>query len=238
MARRRWIRAKRDRWLEDRKLVGKTRPLPLDVGEANCGSAGPLRTAQEVANSVRLAAKHADLIFYTEVFKVRVVDVLDDREWHVVQYGNTTNDQEKAGCAIALRKTRGRLDDPELAFGSEAFGDVRDRYIPHALGLIDGPDATGGWTHTWAQRVGAFHGPPLRAIVRSAAFFRRLRALNLGVAGGDGNRLAVWVGAALSRRLRWNHITGIAHRWWIPSSPPKTFGIQSDHRMTVTTLWP
>ena len=233
MPARAWVRTRRTRWLDVRKATGRKRPLPVKVGEANCQ--GVTESAAVVRSNIRRASQHADLIFFSEVGNVRVALALGDG-WHVHQGVADV----KAGCAIALRKTRGRLANEELHFGNPAKhgrNGVGERWIPTARVVFDLPDH-GVSPNAWSAQAAAYHAPPMRAWDLWPGYMRRLRALKVDLAGGDGNKLAGAVSAALSRKVRGSHVTGVAVRYWIPSSPVSTYDIGSDHRMSVTTLWP
>lgn len=232
MPSRSWIKSRRTRWLARREA----RPLPLRVGEANCQ--GVTKSAAVTRHNIREAAKHADLIFFSEVANVRVALALGPA-WDVWQAGDTEAHSDRAGCAIALRRSRGFLSGEQLHFGSSAGAStprregIRDRWIPSAYAVID--DAT---PHEWSEKVAAYHAPPMRWWSKWPGYMVNLARLGAGLAGGDGNKLLRPVSVALRRRVGGNHVTGIATRWWLPVGPVETFDVGSDHRMTVRTVWP
>jgi hypothetical protein len=226
-----WIRDRRTAYLAERKARGAERPLPVKVGEANCQ--GVTEGVDRVRANIRRASVHADLIFFSEVANVRVSLALGDG-WHVHQGGDTEGNSDKAGCAIALRKTRGKLVERDLVFGVKGGLGIRDRYIPHALAVFDQPDRQ----HAWAAKVAAYHAPPMRAWAKWPTYMRNLLKLRPDVAGGDGNKLQAAVSGALRRKVRGHHVTQVAVRYWIPSTKVRAFDIGSDHHMSVTTLWP
>lgn len=233
MPSREWRLSSRGRFLRKRRKLGKVRPLPFDVGEANCQ--GVTKSPAVVRHNIREAAKRADLIFFSEVANVRASLALGPG-WDVHQGGDAEGESDKAGCAIAVRKTRGKLVALGLVFGCSAGLGIRDRWIPEATVVVDGRE--GRWRHAWSEKVCAYHAPPMRAWAKWAGYMARLARCRPGIAGGDGNKPARAVQAALRRRVRGYHVTGVAHRWWIPSTRVRTYDIGSDHPMTVTTLWP
>lgn len=218
---------RRRRWLLRRKRAGYDRPAPVDVGVVNAkGVTAPETVVREI---LRRAALEADVLFCSEVANVRVKIALGDA-WQVAQFGDL--DSAEAGCAIAVRRTAGRIDGARLVLGSKAGYSIRDR------SLVVGRVVLGNAPRRWAFDGGAGHAPPMRAWELWPAFMRAARGLRLDVIGADFNKLARAVAPALGRRVRAVHVLGLATRWWIPTSEPRAVHVGSDHPMVVVTLWP
>jgi hypothetical protein len=218
----------RTSFLAERKGRGMSRPLPLKVGVVNARgvTAGPT----VVRSILRRASQHADVLLCSEVANVRVALALGD-DWQVAQFGAV--DSPEAGCAIAVRKTRGKVYEQTKTLASTEGLGIRDRFIVSGRLIVDA-----GGVHAWSTTVAAIHAPPMRAWAKWPGYMANLAKLNVAFAGGDFNKLARAVQPVLRRKVRAVHIVGLAHKVYIPVSQPRSLDVGSDHPMVVCTLWP
>ena len=229
-------RRARARWLAIRGKRGQLRPLPLRRTQAN--AQGVTATPERTAANVRRAAAKADVLTFCEVANIDVADVLGD-EWDVAQ---DTSSWAKAGSAIAVRKSLGRIVSWRLRLGVLArLGRLRaknmaDRHIVVATIRYDEHN-TRRW---WQTTVAAGHPPPKRNWSPWwGTFMRALRLVPAHDIGCDFNRDKAAVQKVFPGRIvRMHGIDGFVFRRWIPSTPVAARDIGSDHLAADTIQWP
>lgn len=229
-------RRNRARWLAKRGKRGQLRPLPLERTQAN--GMGATAKPERTAAIVLAAAESRDLLTLCEVANIDVADVLGD-EWDVAQ---ETSTPAKAGSAVAVRKSRGRILAQRLRLGVTArlgrrrAKQMRDRYVMVATIQYDEDNHR----RTWQNKVAGGHAPPKRN--RSPWWGLWMRAVRLVGAhdiGADFNHSKAAVQKVFPGRIvRMNGIDGFAIRPWIPSTPITTRDVGGDHTAKDSTLWP
>lgn len=160
-----------------------------------------------------------------------------DADWFgpgwTVLHDNQPFNGPRAGTLLAVRRDRVGMVDPRITQVSSGGDGIRARSVAHARLIADADSSD---PRAWTD--GAFHGPPKRAWSKWLGYMRRLRALDLDVAGGDANKLARAVQPALGRRVRSKHIMTVAVRRSIPSSKARPIDVGSDHPALLVMLWP
>jgi hypothetical protein len=222
------ILSKRARVLARRRRDGKDPPLSVDLGVVN--ARGVTAGQPMVMKILQRAAEHADVLFCSEVANVKVQLALGP-QWEAHQFGDL--DSEQAGCALAIRRTRGTIIGARPTKATDSGFGIRDRYVVSGRMVIDRRTR-----RAWSEEIGAIHAPPMRAWELTPEYMRSVRGLRLGIVGGDWNRLSKFVATSLGRKVRFIHILAFVTRHWIPTTEPRRFDVGSDHPMVVITAWP
>lgn len=224
----------RRRWLRKRRRKGLARPRPLRL--AQCNAMGVTASPARTARIIRDAASTADVLTMCEVANVDVAAVLGGG-WQVAQDRSTW---ARAGCAVAIRRDRGRIIRWRLRLGVPAFfrgrraNRMQDRYLLRAVVRVDP-----GTRRRWTLRIAAGHAPPKRNwSIWWPAWITVARSMRVHVVGGDWNRLARAVRPAMGRKVRMRGIDGYAVRRWLPMTAVTARDVGSDHRLIETVLWP
>ncbi len=228
-------RRRRHRWLSRRGRRGLTRPLPLRRVQVN--GQGATARAGKTERIVLAAAKDADVLTCCEIANIDLADLLGP-DWDVAQ---DTSKWAKAGCGIAVRRTRGQIKRWHLRLGVTAWlrgrraRQMQDRYVVVAVVKIDP-----GTPHRWRYKPAAGHAPPKRNWSPWwGAWMRAVKALPVHDLGSDFNRRRRMVRKILPRRLvLMLGIDGFAIRRWIPAGDLDEFDVGGDHPAVRCTLWP
>ncbi|WP_377322794.1 hypothetical protein ACFJIY_25115 [Pimelobacter simplex] len=225
----------RRRWLRRRRLRGLSRPRPLRRGQVN--GQGATASPEKTKGIVLAAVEHADVVTMCEVANIDVADVLGPG-WDVAQ---DTSAWAKAGCAVAIRRSRGYVKRWHLRLGVTAWlrgrraKQMNDRYVVVAVLKIDP-----GTRWRWRHKVAAGHAPPKRNWSPWWTVWMRLvRTLAVFDIGADWNRRRPAIADAMpARRIYMHGIDGFALRPWLAADGLTHRDVGGDHPATYLTLWP
>ena len=225
---------RRHEWLRRRALRGLRRPLPLRLLAGNADSATPGRSKSEIKAMILAMASACDVFGVVEAFDVRVAQILGP-DWQVVQYG--TLGHEDAGCALAVRRSRGQIVEHRLRagimpwLGRRRAVNMRARKWLRAKIVFD-PRTP----HAWSLPVSVGHPPPLRNRFLWLPFMARAPR---GALVMDANHTPRAVRSRFpGRRVRMVELMAIILPRWVAASPARRVPVGGDHPAAVSTLWP
>lgn len=232
------VRRRRQTWLERRAARGLERPLPLGVLDLNAMSVstGPEHAKQILRNGANAlpvvdgVTYQVDVILGCEGDDFDAAKVLG-RDWDV-HHDQTHPDRD--GAFMAIRKSRGHLEDAHLVKGSDPLpGVLPARWIVAGILSIDP-----GTRYRWFLPAAAGHLPPMRAFARWGQYLNNFRQVGAALNGADFNKAAAAVAVAFGRRVGGRGVMFLATSWWIPVSKVVAVDVNGDHLAVFRVLFP
>lgn len=202
----------------------KSKPeKPVRLIVVNCDSAN-LGQVQHSINILKHCEDLADVMLIDEAFNMKVADILPD--FHVAQFGALNSSQ--ATCAVAVRKSRGRIVKAKSVFGAPGVPStgVRERYWLPTLIQID---------NMKPRPFAAGHAEPKRAW---SMWDRYMRRAPRGIVGLDTNKLkrAIVIRFPLRQVRQVGLLAAIVPRW-IQTSKAHAIQVYGDHKAVLVHLW-
>lgn len=225
----------RKRWLKKRRRKGLKKPLPIN--RVQCNAMGVTARPSKSANIVKKASRYGDILTLCEVANIDVQKVLGN-DWDVAQ---DTSSWAKAGCAVALRKHRGKMKKWTIRLGVTArlqgkqANRMQNRYVVRSVLRIDP-----GTKCRWTFKPASGHGPPKRNWNPWwSVWIASVRSLVVHDIGADWNRdqktVQRWM---VGYNVNILGIDGFATKKWIPVSDVRKVDVGGDHPAIIQTLWP
>lgn len=227
--------ARRRRWLAEREARGLARPNPVVLAAVNAASvsyrARRARGVWSLTLTIDTPLGPVDVALACEMADVPA----DTPGWDTYQRGPLGSPE--SALAIAVRETRGRIDEARLLHGTAAVRDrrggwIRRRPILHAKVRLDP-----GTIHAWSRTVNDGHPPPARAPWARRRYLDRFEDAPGSIDVGDWNIGRRWAMRLFGgKRVYSAGVMHIAVPRWIPSTAT-TVDVGSDHPALVVRLW-